>query len=105
MSIFDFKGRAEANAWKNDLKTLNEDTNMVLDAVAHCIDEIKLESAGDPVEQLVITAADLADAAANVIIGLKGLEDAIDNIIGILMQGLADTVDMIVTGRDKSTNL
>lgn len=105
MSILDFKGRAQAEAWKNELRDLNDRTNTVLHDVSNCIEEIQSESTGDPVEQLVVTAADMADAAANVISGLRRLEDAIDNIIGLLIQGIGDMVQGIVDKRGQATNL
>ena len=105
MSILDFKGRAQAEAWKNELRDLNDRTNQVLSDVSNCISEIQTESAGDPVEQLVTTAADLIDAAAEVIKGLRGLEDAIDSIIALLIQGIASATQAVVSKRSQATNL
>ena len=103
--LFDFKGRAQAEKWKSDLRDLNDRTNILLGDVSSCIEEIQKESAGDPVEQLVVTAVDLADAAAEVIKGLRGLEDAIQNIINALIQAIGDSVQAVVSGRGQSTNL
>lgn len=105
MSIIDFKGRAQAEAWKRRLEALNDETNMVLGSVAACIDEIQTESTGDPVEQLVTTAADLVDATAEVIKGLRGLEDAIQNVINILIQKIAEAAQSVASKRSQATNL
>ena len=105
MALLDFKGKAQAEAWKDRLHDLNDETNMVLGNVSSCIDEIKSESTGDPVEQLVTTAADLVDATAEVINGLRGLENAIQSIISLLIQGIADAAQAVVDKRSQATNL
>ncbi len=105
MGIFNFKGQAAAEKWKADLRDLNDETDVVLKQVADCIEEIKTESAGDPVEQLVITGAALADAAARMIDALRGLEDMIDNILKILIQAIADGVQSVADNRARSTDV
>lgn len=105
MALLDFKGRAQAEAWKRDLATLNDQTDVALRDVANCIEEIKSESAGDPVDQLVTTAAEMVDAAADVIKGLRTLESAIDKIIAALVQAIGDAVQSVVDKRSQATNL
>ena len=104
MALLDFKGKAQAEAWKNRLEELNDETQKVLNDVSSCIDEIKTESTGDPVEQLVITAADMVDAAAEVIKGLRGLESAIQNVINWLIQAIADASQTAIDNRNRSSN-
>lgn len=105
MALLDFKGKAEAERWKGKLKDLNDRTDRALRNVGNTIDEIKTESAGAPVDQLVETAADLVDAAAEVIEGLKGLENAIQSIIDYLIQKIADAAQDVADDRAKATNL
>lgn len=105
MALIDFKGKAQAENWKKDLAGLNMRTDVALQDVANTIDEIKTESAGDPVDQLVETAADLADAAVEVINGLKGLEDAIQNIINFLIEKISEAAQDIADDRSQATNL
>ena len=105
MSVIDFKGKAEAEAWKKKLVDLNNRTDATLKNLSVCIEEIKTESAGDPVDQLVKTAAEILAAAAEVIEGLRGLEDAIDKIIKLLIQAIAEAAQRVIDDRFGSTNL
>lgn len=103
--LLDLKGKAQAEAWRNQLNDLNEETNTVLRNVSSCIDEIKSESAGDPVEQLVVTAADMVDAAAEVIKGLRGLESAVKTVIAEAIKWAAQAAQAVADKRNQATNL
>lgn len=105
MALLDIKGKAQAEAWKRKLAGLNDETEMVLRDVYTCIQEIKDESEGEPVEQLILTAAEMADAAADVIKGLRALEDAIEKIIQALAAVIAEGIQSVLGKRDASTNL
>ena len=43
MNILDFKGKAQAEAWKKDVEDLNDRTDQILGKVYSCIEEIKTE--------------------------------------------------------------
>lgn len=104
MNVLDFKGRAAAKAWENDLADLNERTNEVLVEVHDCINEIKTESSGDFVEELVTTAADLADATAEMIKALDSLKDVLNSVMSKIAEVIGEVVQNIVTKRDASTD-
>ena len=105
MALFDFKGKAQAEAWKRDMSDLNERTDQILGQVYTCIDEIKTESSGDFVEQLVVTAADMADAVAEMIKAMKSINDLIDNVIKALAEFIGDAVQKVVDSRNAATNM
>lgn len=105
MGILDFKGKAQAEAWKRDMNDLNERTDQILGQVYACLDEIKTESSGDFVEQLVVTAADMADAAAEMIKAMKSINDLVDNLLKALADFIGETVQKVVDSRNAATNM
>lgn len=104
MNILDFKGKAQAEAWKKDVEDLNDRTDQILGKVYSCIEEIKTESSGDFVEQLVVTAADMADAAAEMIKAMKSLTALVDSLIEALANFIGEAVQGVVDSRNSATN-
>lgn len=105
MGMLDFKGKAQAEKWKSDLADLNIETDAVLQQVYTCLEEIKSESSGDFVEQLLVTSADMASAAANMIEAMKSLESIVQNIIAAFTDWVGKAVQEVVDSRNKMTDM
>lgn len=105
MSILDFKGKAQATVWKQDMEDLNDRTDQILGRVYSCLDEIKTESSGDFVEELTVTAADMADAVAEMIKAMKSISDLVDSVIEALANFIGDTVQKVIDSRNTATNI
>ena len=87
------------------MAALNEETDAVLKEVYTCLQEIDNESNGDFVEQLLVTAADMAAATVTMIEAMKSLEDIVENIIGQFINWLGEAVQEVVDNRSKMTEL
>lgn len=105
MGIIGFKGRAKADKWKEDLAALNNETDQVLKNVAACLEEIKTESSGDFVTELVETGANLAAAAVDMIENMKKLENLIENLIQLLIKKIAETAQEVANDRGAGTDI
>lgn len=104
MGILDFKGRAAARAWENDLADLNDRTRIVMTDVENCIREIDNESDGEFVEQLIVTVADMAEHTVGLINALDTLKGVLDNIMSEIAKIIGETVQEVVAERSASTD-
>lgn len=105
MKILDFKGKAAAEQWNSDMETLNERTEAILKDVYYCLDEIKSESTGSFVDELLITATDMADAAAEMIKAMKSIKDLVGNIIKTFANFVGQATQSVLDSRIKATDL
>lgn len=105
MALLNIAGKAKAEKWRDDFETLNQKTDGVLGKVYGCLDEIKNESTGSFVDELVTTAADMADATAEMIRAMDSIKSLVNNLISKLAEFVGKAVDDVVNTRKTAKSI
>lgn len=70
----------KAMQWKSSVETLNDQTDAKLQEVTQCITEIKSESSGNMVDQLINIASQLTSGFKDLIHSVRQLVEAVNKI-------------------------
>lgn len=103
MSILDFNEPA-ARAWMAKAEDLNNRTELCMKSVGAALETLKNNSAGDMIDELGLTGAQVLESTSKLMTAMSGLVSAISNIIGSLIQATAEAAASVVAGRAKGTN-
>ncbi len=103
MAELDFKGRAAANSWKEKAEDLNQRTDAKLKQVAACLQEIKGESVGDMVDQMVEAGAGMLDSGAKMVSAMSQMISMVDKLLAAFVQALADAVSGVSSKKSTIT--
>lgn len=104
MAILDFANRAELQSIQNDFEKLNAEADVIMKGVASTIEEIKTESVGESVDELLTTAQDMVVKGGQFVIALGGLVEMISGFITTIVEALTGAAADVVAGRIAGTD-
>ena len=97
----DFKGRAAANAWKEEADTLSNQAEAVMRGVEAALNEINAASRGGMVDELMINGSQMVEATSKMVGAFANLVSAVDTILDLLSSALGVASDLVLGNRGK----
>lgn len=102
MAIIEFNQGA-AEAWMAKAEELNQRTGIYMNAVANCLQEIKSDSVGEMVDELVSTGAQVLEHSAGLVHALGGIVSGVRGIISRLLAASAEMVGEVASNKGQIT--
>jgi hypothetical protein len=102
MAIIEFN-QGMAESWMAKAEELNQRTGNYMNAVANCLQEIKADSVGEMVDEVVATGAQVLEHSAGLVHSLSGIVSGVRGIIGRLLAASAEMVGEVVSNRGAMT--
>jgi len=93
---------AMANSWKDNVEKLNEETDKKLKEVGGCLAEIKNESEGSFVDQLMNITEQMVNGFANLISAFRKMVDLVEEIknkFKQMAQSLLESATELLVGK------
>lgn len=95
MAVLGFAGKASAEAWIEDVKTLNAETEIVLKNVGMCLEDIGQDGHGSAIDTLISAGTEMINSASIMVTSFKTMVDVVEGIVSKILQAITGNDSLI----------
>ncbi len=95
MAILGFGGKDRADAWINDVETLNAETDIVLRNVGMCLQDIGADGKGSAIDSLIAAGNDMINSASVMVSSFKSMVDVVQGIVNNILAAITDNDSLL----------